>query len=410
MRTGHSSSDTKEVIATFKQQRFIKIFMAGLLLAFLVAFAIANASSSSVTEQTPYYHTVTPFTLKGQSSYAVERRFVGTVSAKQHADIGFEQSGKISKIWVDVGEAVKKGTLLAQLDVELLLIEAKELKAQLVDVRSKLQLVQSSLKRQQSLKTKGFSSEQRLDELNSEKTSLIATITRVNAGLSSVESRKNKATLKAPFDGIITRRFADQGAVLSAGMSVMRLQEEGKMEAHVGVPARILKQLEQEYGQKQLQEITLNGETIHAEILALGADMNPVTHTISVRLSLPNVSNAVNGELVFLNITETLQKQGFWIPVSAITDGMRGLWTVYVISPEEAGTEPHKIEARDIKVEYATESQVFVQGAISEGELIIKGGLNRVTPNQRVKLKTSASSQASQTQQPLPNQQVDNQL
>ncbi|TQV84808.1 efflux RND transporter periplasmic adaptor subunit [Exilibacterium tricleocarpae] len=342
----------------------------------------------------PYFHRVSPLVLSEQSSYQVERRFSGEVSARQHADMGFEQAGKLAEVLVDEGETLAEGDVLAVLDTELLRIERRELDAQLAETRAQLQLTEASLRRQRSLRQSGFTSEQRLDELDAERAALIASIARLDASVASVASRIRKSTLTAPFDGVVTRRFADQGVVLNAGVAVLRLQQQGAMEAHIGVPVRMLPILQP----GDPSRIEVDGNTLAARVLAVGADVHAVTRTVMVRFRLPDDALVVNGDLAYLTLTETVDSPGFWVPAAAITDGIRGLWSVYLLAADENGTagagNAYRLESRDIQVIHANREQVFINGAVSSGEKLVAAGLHRLVPGQRVVLKRTADALA----------------
>lgn len=90
----------------------------------------------------------------------------------------------------------------------------------------------------------------------------------------------------------------------------------------------------------------------------------------------------MSGQLAYLNVVETVKEPGYWVPVSAITDGVRGLWNVYAIVAQSDGS--FKLERRDVSVRYATEEQAFVRGALQAGEAIVATGMHRYVPGQTV--------------------------
>jgi len=360
-----------------------------------VLFGVLNLTGSVATadsEAEVYYHTAASLRLQKQDHYLVNRKYVGKVSARQHADIGFELAGKIALIKFDEGQVVKAGEVIAQQDIELLGIERQQVEAQLVEARAKLKLNSSNLKRQSSLELSGYASKQHFDELEAQRAGLNASISHLDASIASIESRINKSTLLAPFAGHITRRFIDEGVVTGPGNPVVRIQQEGVMEAHVGVPVQLLSSVK--IG--ETYQVIVNGEAVTSHLIALGADVNPITRTVVVRLELPQQTaagvplNGINGSLVYLVLKESVSSTGFWVPMDAITDGTRGLWTVFALVPAVPAQEGlYSIEPRDVMVEYATSSEVFIRGGISDGELVVKEGLHRLAPRQLVKLKTA---------------------
>ncbi|MFB0912252.1 MAG: efflux transporter periplasmic adaptor subunit, partial [Glaciecola sp.] len=89
----------------------------------------------------------------------------------------------------------------------------------------------------------------------------------------------------------------------------------------------------------------------------------------------------ISGDLVSLSVDVQMQKQGAWIPISALSNGVRGLWTLFVID-KSSGSQV--IQARSVYVEYMEQDRAFVSGAIVQGELLVVSGLHRLTPNQLV--------------------------
>ena len=318
--------------------------------------------------------------LHQQPNYKIERRFAGRVAASQDADVGFELAGRVSQLLVNDGDRVQAGQVLATLDTELLVAERAQLLAQLDDTKARQLLNAANIKRHQSLQASGFASQQRLDELETEQKTLTASLDALTANLDSVDSRLRKASLKAPYSGVVARRFVDQGMVVNAGSPVLRLQESGAMEAAVGVPVSFALGL----SAGQLVPLTLRGSTVDGRVITVGSDVSPITNTVNVRLLLPKNTAAFNGDLIQLVMSESVEQAGFWISADAITDGVRGRWTVYVLVQD--ADELYRIEARDIQIEHSLGDRMFAYGALTDGELIVANGVHRVVPGQLVNI------------------------
>jgi len=353
--------------------------LAGLALLSLTLVAALLSASSAPEVVEPYLHRVEALQLSGSDHYQEVRLFSGRVNARQHADMSFEQGGSLAEVLVDEGEQVKRGAVLAILDSELLHIEEREQLAQLREAKAKLKLTENSLVRQTSLKRSGFTSEQRIDELNTEKETLLATIARLDAAAASVASRVRKASLLAPFDGVVTRRFADQGGAVNPAQTVLRLQQSGAMEAHIGVP------LQQVTGlvPGSVQSVSVAGQVYMATVLTVGADLHPLTRTVMVRLALDAAMPLVNGDLATMTLVNRVPRAGYWAPVSALSGGVRGLWNVLVLSSE--AEDQYRLEVRSVEVHYALGDNVFVSGDLEEGESIVATGLQRVVAGQLVR-------------------------
>lgn len=314
-------------------------------------------------------------------SYSVQRQFVGQVVAKQTADIGFELAGKISQIYVDEGDRVSEGDILMQLDTELLEIEFKDLQAQLQVIDADSALVRANLQRIRSLKKSGYASEQSLDELTAQQKSLRANRARVESSIQANRTRVEKSTLLAPYDGIIDRRSVAEGTVVGASQPVLQVLQQGGNEVKVGIPVRLVRYLDP----RQKLSVSVGEQNFAVSLLTKGGQVDPTTRTVQLRFAIQDQNNQlVSGQLAYLNVVEDVPEPGYWVPLTAITDGIRGLWNLYAIIPAEDGYSV--LERRDVLVRYATETEAFVQGALAEDEAIVATGMHRYVPGQTVEV------------------------
>lgn len=363
------------MISHFVFQVRIAVLAAALLLL------TCSACSPAPAPSTPYYHRVKAVRLQAQDSYSIPRIFTGVVAAQQRAELNFELSGKLTRITVDEGDRVQQGQVLAELDTALLARERDELRAQRREAKARLDLVEQNLERINSLNEKGYASAQQQDELMSERRVLVATLERLAAALAANQTRLDKSTLHAPFDATVSRRYADLGVVVDPNTAVLRLLEDAPMEARIGVPVRLL------------DEVTVGAEValetartdLAGTVVAIGPDVDPQTRTVPMRVQLPEDSAVVDGELIDLRLREIVNAAGFWVPMTALTEGLRGLWNVYALTPAEA-PQRHRLQSRDVRILHAELERAFVTGALASGEQIVAGGLQRLAPGQLVRL------------------------
>jgi hypothetical protein len=130
--------------------------------------------------------------------------------------------------------------------------------------------------------------------------------------------------------------------------------------------------------------VSIAGQQFSAQLITKGAVIDPATRTVQLRLALPIESDVISGELAYLTLPEHIEREGFWLPLTALTDGIRGLWNVYALV--DVGTGVYRIEKRDIRILYATGKEAYIQGAVLAGQHIISDGLHRYVPGQQVTL------------------------
>lgn len=348
----------------------------------LIAAAILAGCNSANQEQTERAHiqqllSVNTHTLDPSAHYTVEREYVGMVQAGQQANLGVELGGKVSQILVDVGDNVKAGDPLLVLDTELLKTQADALTAQQAQVTAQLDLIEANLQRQQKLKAKGFSAESDIDALNSQRDALRANFRQLTASLSANQLQQKKSTVYAPYHGTVSERFVSQGDVINTGAPTLTLLASTRKEAHIGVPAKQLSKLMTNTDWK----LRVSTVSYPVTLINPGVNVDTGSRTVKLRFALPETARVISGELAYLQFNDVQNKPGYWIPLSAMTDGLRGVWNVFALREEK---EQLKIERRSIQVLHANNDHAYVVGALESNEKIVADGLHRLVPGQVV--------------------------
>ncbi|WP_299004088.1 efflux RND transporter periplasmic adaptor subunit [uncultured Shewanella sp.] len=326
------------------------------------------------------YQTVSTQALIPSPSYEQPQTFSGIVKASNTTAIGFELAGKIKQLNVDIGDNIEKGQLLAKLDIQLLQTEQNQLKANLTQNQADLDLALSTLKRSLSLTQQNYISEQQIDELKGQVNRLKAARTQLNAAYAANQLKIQKSNIIAPFKGIISQKYHHVGEVISTGTPIYTLVESNTPQAYIGVPLEIAKTLS---SQKSI-DIRVGNKHYQAVIEGISGEINPITRTVELRFSLPPSSQVINGELAYFTHIQPIEKPGYWVPISALSDGIRGLWNIYILTPNDKNT--FNVERRDIDILYSNQEQAYIQGPINANQLYIDQGAHKLIPGQKVSI------------------------
>ncbi|MGE6382206.1 efflux RND transporter periplasmic adaptor subunit [Shewanella baltica] len=350
------------------------------------ALVTLSACQKEVTEHatTTVLPTVTSQALNLTPSYQHEQTFTGTIRAGNTTGVGFELAGKLNELQADSGIKVKQGQILAILDTRLLEAERQEIQASLAQTQADVDLATSTLKRNQELKKSGYVSEQLLDENRSQLNSLAAAKNRLLASQHANQLRLDKSILVAPFDGTISQKLHNLGEVVTAGSPIFTLVGNINPEAYIGVPVALAEQF---HAGQQVQ-VSVQDQTFTAEIAGISAEVNPVSRTLQLRISLPQDARVINGEIAYLHQQQQIEQAGYWVPISALTDGIRGLWNLYVIANDE---QQSIIERRDVEILYTTQDMAYIQGAIEPNEIYVSQGLHKLVVGQSVSTIAAAT-------------------
>lgn len=332
---------------------------------------------------------VTTLRIEASDHYVVSSRHVGQVRARREADLGFTRSDRLTEVLADEGDRVARGDVLARLDASRLEAQRSEWLAQRREVQARLDLARLTLDRREQLAGKDSISTQRYDEARFEAMALEARLASLDAGLRRVEIEIAESALEAPFAGAIIRRSADEGAILAPGQPVVTLIESAAWEARVGVPSELAGRL----AVGQVHEVEIGGERHRASIGAVLDDVDAGTRTVTVVLPISGTPEAAirHGELARLVIQEERPASGYWLPISALSESRRGMWSAYALAPSEQA-DVFVVAQHELMMIHVESDRAFVRGTLAHGDEIVATGLQRIAPGQRVRRADLASA------------------
>jgi RND family efflux transporter MFP subunit len=325
-----------------------------------------------------------------QQSYTVSRHYAGLLTHLRTSNLGFETGGLVANVAVREGDEVTVGRTLIALDSAASEAEQRAAAAELDSIgasqvaqRSALDLALSSLQRYKDLVVKGHGSVQRLDELQIqaqvEAAQLQVLKTRSQAAQSKLDLanvRLKKLSIAAPFDAIVQTRQVDEGSIVSPGQTVLTLVERGELELKVGIPDAMVGHLRR----NRVYELKAMDRTIEGRLSAILPVADPVTGTVTAVFRLSN-EGLYAGTVAELVMTAEVPEAGFWLPLSALSESQRGLWSVLAVMD---GTKGQTVETRLVEIIHRGNDAVFVRGTLSDGEQIVAGGTARIVPGQLV--------------------------
>ncbi len=322
--------------------------------------------------------------VQARSEYSVTRRFNGVVRSGRSSALGFERPGRVIKVYVDEGDVVRRGQLVAELDRKQLAAARRRLVASLQEAKAGVGIAELTARRLKKLADERFTSKQSSDEARFGLRAAQAKRDTLRASIREIDVELGKTKLYAPFAGQIAARIVDEGTVVGAGTPVVRFLEEGAKEAIVGVPASAAQTIKV----GQTVDLQVGDRSVGATVKHLVADIDPRTRTVSLIFALADARSSPDGEVVVFDHRHPIAGSGFWVPTTALTQGLRGLWSLYVVDGDGAG--PARVRREEVHVLYAETDQAYVRGTLEDGDRIVMTGLHRVVPGQLVSATPAA--------------------
>jgi len=214
----------------------------------------------------------------------------GEVQAFTAAPIYAQVSGYVRKWYFDIGARVKKGQLLAELDTPNLAGQSEQARANLINAQAAQKLSAATAQRFDALFAQGAVSRQDKDEKDADLAAKNAAVAAAQASLYSVASQENFRHLVAPFDGVVTSRAVDVGALVTVGNNAAPLftvSDQSRLRIYVRVP--------QNYAPYIRPDMAVSfvvpqypGRTFHATLVASAGAVASATGTVLVQFGLDN--------------------------------------------------------------------------------------------------------------------------
>lgn len=328
----------------------IKKWLIGLITAFLIAPAMAQQMGVGVE--------VAPVRAQRLTQQVTA---VGTLRAQQSAMLRAESSGRIAKIRFEEGTATTEGTLLVQLDTDLL-------EAELQQAQAKLALAQSRANRSQKLSKEGFISAQAQDESSSERAVAAAEV-------NIIKTKIAKSQIKAPFDGVLGLRYVNVGDYVSNGDEIVSVASIDKLQIDIRVPEHYLAQIA--VGTPvHLYLDAQAGQEFMGQVIAISPMIDEQGRAVVLRAHVANPDGQLRpGQFarVSLDLDEI---DGLMVPETAIAPSGQAQYVYRVVDNEVA-------ERVEVIVGLRRDGWVQVTGIAPEDK-VITSGLQKVQDGSKI--------------------------
>jgi len=314
-----------------------------------------------------------------RKAYGVKERFVGLLEPIRQTRLSFERPGLVTEVLFDEGDRVSQGDVVARLDASSLSSERRGLEARLQELEAQHGLASVTLSRQSALKEKGWQSEQKFDEARFKVAELSSAIRRVKASIESIDIDIAKSEIKAPYPGTVAARSIDEGSVVNAGTPVVDVVEMGARRVRVGLSVSASRSIEAGQG----YHLVANGQNFDGRLVSKRPDLQARTRTVTALFAVSGADDLPFGRIVELVVERSVRADGAWLPISALSESSKGLWTVLVVVEGEDGP---KLVREAVEVLHVESERVYARGNFSSESRVVVNGTNRVIPGQRVAL------------------------
>lgn len=259
----------------------------------------------------------------------------GKIEAQQTANISTRMMGTITRIYVKVGDKVRRGQLLAAISSQDIQAKQAQTNASIAEAQANVTNAQKDYDRFTNLYKKQSASAKELDNVTLQYNAAKARLEAATQMRNEVNAMLSYSSLTAPFDGVVTQRMADEGNMANPGMPLLTIEQNTQLEVSATVSESDINSIKK--GDKAQVEVKAIGKTVECTISEISPSSQFTGGQYLVKLSIPEKEKKelyagmyVN---VFIPVTGKTTKENtaaILAPLSSLVnkDQLTGVYTI----------------------------------------------------------------------------------
>lgn len=351
--------------------------MKALMIVLLMWVCLGACQDKPEVSTEPLLRSVRYVTVKGDSA-GQQRTFSGIVRAGNTSRLSFQVGGRIEKVYVNVGDAVKKGAPIAKVDPTDAKIQLQEARAALADTRASAQSADASYDRVKALYERRNASRQDLDNARARRTSARAGQNAASQTVRRLQRQVGYTMLAAPGAGTISAVNVEANEMASAGQVIAQLQVGEELEVALEVPAAYINRIKSgdpiTVAIDALGDIECTGRIYEIGTPASGGTLFPVT----ARLDDGKAANVRAGMAASVTMKfggDDKAEPRHLVPLTAVGQDREGR---FVFRIEMTGEELGTVHRVPVEVGAVDGERIEILSGIEDGQQLVTMGVRRI--------------------------------
>lgn len=315
-----------------------------------------------------------------EASTAATIEYAGEVRARVETRLGFRVGGKLLNRSAEVGQRVRAGQVLAQLDPQDLQLGRDAADAAVRAASVQAEQAEADFRRFRELREQGFISAAELERRESALRAARAQLEQARAQAGVQTNQAGYSRLTAPAAGVVVAVDAEAGAVLAAGAPVVRLALDGPRDAVFAVPEDQVLALRGLVGRPGVLQLRPwgGGDPLPATVREVAAAADPVSRTFLVKADI-GAAPLQLGQTVTVMLQQPPRSGVVTLPLSAVTR-QEGRTSVWVVDPATM-----TVRAQPVEVAGADGNAVVIGSGLQAGQHVVTAGVHALGPGQKVR-------------------------
>ncbi len=306
--------------------------------------------------------------------------YTGTVEPFREMRIVPSVGGKVARIYVEIGDRVAEGQILAELDNETFTLQLRQAQAGLAVAQANFDDAERNWNRMQELKQKGSVSDQQYEKVQLAYQAAQAQLQQAQAALALAEWQLRHAAMKAPFAGVVTGKFLNEGDMINPQMpgaqGVVTLTDLSRVKIRINASDREVTKLRQGLPVEVRTDVYPD-QVFAGHVAAVNAAANPATRTFEVQVLAANPRGELKpGMFARVAVVVAAKEDALVVPADALL-GSETDRSVYVVSNDVA-------VRRAVRVGISQNGLAEIVSGLSEGEHLVVMGQQMLQQGSRV--------------------------
>jgi RND family efflux transporter MFP subunit len=399
------------------------LFVAGMIVRRARAGSPNSASEANADVARVPYAAVAPVKRETiATSLSIAGQFIPYQNVELHAKV----AGYIRKINVDIGDHVRQGQVLAVLEIPELVAQVDEAKAAVHHAEEEIARSQSEVLRAQADNVAlhanadrlvntdkvrpGLIAQQELDDATAKDRASQAQVDAAKSALAAAQQQlqvakadqqhysalSDYARITAPYDGVVTWRFSDTGALVQAGTSntsglpVVTVAQIDVLRLRIPVPESLASKVR--IGDSADVHVQATGEHFTGKVARFTDSLDTSTRTMQVEIDVPNPNYHLQpGMYANVTLSANSRPNALTVPIEAIQRADNNKTTVLVLDAQD------RVQSREVQVGVESSDAVEILSGLNEGERVLVGNLGSYQPGEVVRPKAGALTGRSST-------------
>ncbi|PTN08978.1 RND family efflux transporter MFP subunit [Mangrovibacterium marinum] len=216
-----------------------------MLLAVTTAtLSLTSCGSKDKQERTPEHSITAKVATAQETNYPVQYSFSGKLQADKQSNLSTRVMGQVQKVYVKPGQKVNAGDLLIQIRNQDILAKKAQVEASKVEASTAYESAEKDLKRYEALYKNKSASDKEMDDMRTRYQMSKARLDAVNQMEQEVEESLRYTAIRAPYSGVITGKFVQEGDMANPGMPLLSIESPSQWKVYARIPESDISRLE----------------------------------------------------------------------------------------------------------------------------------------------------------------------